>query len=56
MLLGILLKCMGVKVWHGAAGTEADPAGEKKVILREDDFIPKELPRDYDKTFGYNQR
>jgi 2-methylisocitrate lyase-like PEP mutase family enzyme len=27
----------------------------KKIIQLEDDFIPKELQRDYDKTFGHNR-
>ena len=27
----------------------------KKIIKLEDDFIPKELQRDYDKTYGHNR-
>jgi hypothetical protein len=27
----------------------------KKIIQLEDDFIPKGLQRDYDKTFGHNR-
>ena len=39
---------------HGAAHAGSDLAGEKNHQL-EDEFIPKELQRDYDKTFGHNR-
>jgi 2-methylisocitrate lyase-like PEP mutase family enzyme len=41
---------------YGMVPRTQDPIlPSKKIIQLEDDFIPKELQRDYDKTFGHNR-
>jgi len=41
---------------HGMVPRTQDPIlPAKKIIQLEEDFIPKELQRDYDKTFGHNR-
>jgi len=41
---------------YGMVPRTQDPIlPSKKIIKLEDDFIPKELQRDYDKTFGHNR-